>query len=119
MPPAVTSMRGVGSVTEARVAVEWVAAATDGSARAARTSPRLVSMPSTRVRASAESRVANASARSAPRATTFASIGSYAVVTSVPVSIQESTRTAGMSEGKATWVNSPALGRCSRVGSSA
>lgn len=46
----------------------------------------------------------------------FASIGSYDVVTSVPVSTQPSTRTP---VGNSTRVNSPALGRCSREGSSA
>ncbi len=73
-------------------------------------------MPSTRVRASASSSRRSASARSEPYAMTFASIGSYDVVTSVPVSTQPSTRT---SSGNSTRVNRPALGRCSRDGSSA
>ena len=68
-------------------------------------------MPSTRVLASASSSRSSACARSEPYATTFASIGSYAVVTSVPVSTQPSTRTP---RGNSTRVNRPALGRCSR-----
>lgn len=73
-------------------------------------------MPSTRVRASASSRRRSACSRSAPYAMTFASIGSYDVVTSVPVSTQPSIRTP---PGNSTRVNRPALGRCSREGSSA
>lgn len=109
-------MRGVGSLTPVRVAVEWVAARKSRSVSAARTRPRFVSMPSTRVRASASSSRRNACARSGPYAMTFASIGSYDVVTSVPVSTQLSTRTPG---GNSTRVNRPAPGRCSREGSSA
>lgn len=103
-------------MTSASVAVECVARRKEGSASAARTSPRLVSMPSTRVLASASSRRSSACARSEPYAMTFASIGSYDVVTSVPVSTQPSTRTP---PGNSTRVSRPALGRWSREGSSA
>lgn len=76
VPARTTSIRREPSVTPSRVAVLWVTASRSGWVRAARSSPRLVSMPSIRVAASAPASRASASARSAPRAITLASIGS-------------------------------------------
>lgn len=70
----------------------------------------LVSRPSTTVSASAARSRRSAASRSGPHATTFASIGSYAVPTSVPSSSPESTRTPGP-DGSRSSRTRPADGR--------
>ena len=75
-PGSSTSIRGSGSVSPSSVEVECRADRKSGSASAARSSPRLVTTPSTRVSPSAAPSLFTACSRSSPTAMTFPSIGS-------------------------------------------